>query len=140
MTTNEIIAASVLETVGTESVTALAASVYTPTQLAARRASIRVELAPGSMMSQEEANEAAFCETLAVDMFHTFEGWKKSGYSVKKGEHAAVIAWIWKPKKPTKAELEAEKLLHSGPSIAAPDFVKCKAFLFSAAQVEKIAK
>lgn len=47
MTNNEIIAASVLETVGIEAVENLAASIYSPAQLAARRASIRVELAPG---------------------------------------------------------------------------------------------
>lgn len=35
MTNNEIIAASVLETVGTEAVSALAATIYTPPQLAA---------------------------------------------------------------------------------------------------------
>lgn len=138
MTNNEIIADSVLSTVGIEAVEALAASVYSPAQLAARRASIRVELAPGSMMTQEEADRAAFGEYLAVNLYHTFEGWKKSGYSVKKGEHAAVIAWIWKPKKPSKAEQEAEALMQSGPSLMAPEFVKCKAFLFSRDQVEKV--
>lgn len=138
MTNNEIIAASVLETVGIEAVEALAASVYSPALLASRRSAIRAKLPEGSTMSQEEADRAAFGEYLAVNLYHTFEGWKKSGYSVKKGEHAAVIAWIWKPKKPSKAEQEAEALMQSGPSLMAPEFVKCKAFLFSRDQVEKV--
>lgn len=140
MNNNQIIADSVLAAVGIEAVEALAASVYSPAQLAARRASIRVELDPGFKMTQEEADRAAFGKYLAVDLYHTFEGWKKSGYTVKKGEHAAVVAWIWKPKKPSKAEKEAEKILPSGPSLMAPEFVKCKAFLFGRDQVDKINK
>lgn len=137
MTNNDIIAGTVLQTVGKEAVLNLAATVYTPAQLAARRASIRVQLPEGSAMTQAEAEEAAFCESLAVTLFHTFQGWKETGRSVKKGEHAAVVAWLWKPKKPSKAEQEAENMM-GGPSLMGPDFVKCKAFLFSAAQVEKI--
>lgn len=137
MTNNEIIAGSVLQAVGKGAVLNLASTIYTPAQLAARRASIRVQLPEGTTMTQAEADEAAFCESLAVNLFHTFQGWKETGRSVKKGEHAAVVAWLWKPKKPSKADQEAESLM-GGPSLMGPDFVKCKAFLFSVAQVEKI--
>ena len=44
---------------------------------------------------------------------HTFAEWKKAGYSVKRGEHAAITCDLWKyterPGKAAKAEGEAEQ-------------------------------
>lgn len=35
----------------------------------------------------------------------TFAGWKRRGFSVKKGEHAVFKTKIWKPSKYTKEEI-----------------------------------
>ena len=39
---------------------------------------------------------------------NTFAGWKRRGYSVKKGEKAVFKTKIWKPVKYTKKEQESE--------------------------------
>ena len=45
---------------------------------------------------------------LAADTFHTFAEWKRMGYSVKKGQHAALTCQLWKyTDKPGKAAREA---------------------------------
>lgn len=33
---------------------------------------------------------------LAAETFHTFAEWKRMGYSVKKGQHAALVCNLWK--------------------------------------------
>ena len=57
---------------------------------------------------------------------HTFAEWKKAGYSVKRGEHAAITCDQWKyterPGMAAKAaRAEAAKAGQNGPDAAAPD-------------------
>ena len=64
---------------------------------------------------------------------HTFAEWKKYGYSVKKGEHAALTVRLWRKRiaklieKDSGEEMEAD----SG-------YYMTTAHLFTGAQVEKI--
>lgn len=56
---------------------------------------------------------------------HTFAEWKKAGYSVKRGEHAAITCDLWKyterPGKAAKAaRAEAAKAGQNGPDADAP--------------------
>ena len=49
---------------------------------------------------------------LAADTFHTFAEWKRMGYSVKKGQHAALTCQLWKyTDKPGTAAREAAEEL-----------------------------
>lgn len=70
---------------------------------------------------------------------HTFAGWKKYGYSVKKGEHAALKVRIWRKKgvktdKPSD-DKEAVEVEPDGDG-----YYLVPAFLFTGAQVERIEK
>lgn len=56
------------------------------------------------IIEQEMLNAGLDPETDVID---TFAGWKKKGFSVKKGAKAVFTTRIWKPK--TKAEIEKEK-------------------------------
>ena len=74
---------------------------------------------------------------------HTFAEWKKAGYSVKRGEHAAITCDLWKytdrPGKATKAaRAEAAKAGQNGPDADAPDphYYMAKAHLFTREQVK----
>ena len=74
---------------------------------------------------------------------HTFAEWKKAGYSVKRGEHAAITCDLWKyterPGKATKAaRTEAAKAGQNGPDADAPDphYYMAKAHLFTRDQVK----
>lgn len=56
---------------------------------------------------------------------HTFAEWKKAGFSVKRGEHAAITCDLWKyterPGKAAKAaRAEAAKAGQNGPDADAP--------------------
>lgn len=67
---------------------------------------------------------------------HTFAEWNKRGYSVKKGEHAALKTEIWnyaqgKKKKESKKEENAEE------ETAGHYYIKT-AYFFTRAQVEAI--
>lgn len=67
---------------------------------------------------------------------HTFNGWKKRGYCVKKGEHSTIKFAIWKYTEKAKAPEE----LTGNPIEDAPKtnmFLKMSAF-FTAAQVEPL--
>ena len=80
---------------------------------------------------------------------HTFDVWKKAGYTVKKGEKAAFTARIWKftEKAVTltaedAAAMNAGNMLDGvtyaeGDTIQRGDFIKKVAFFFTGAQVEK---
>ena len=58
------------------------------------------------------------------------------GYSVKKGEHAALAAYIWYPKTKKAADgKDVESVEADGENN--PYFVKVKAYLFGYNQVEK---
>ena len=74
---------------------------------------------------------------------HTFAEWKKAGYSVKRGEHAAITCDLWKyterPGKAAKAaRAEAAKAGQNGPDADAPDphYYMAKARLFTLDQVK----
>ena len=89
MTNNEII----FETVrNTFTPAQLVQSTYTAEQIAARRAAVTITVDEGS----DESAENIFSAMLAADTFHTFAEWKRMGYSVKKGQHAALTCQLWK--------------------------------------------
>jgi len=62
---------------------------------------------------------------------HTFACWKKMGYKVRKGEHAAFRATIWKAKE-RKVETE------DGEGVDLSMFMKTACF-FTRSQVEQMA-
>lgn len=69
---------------------------------------------------------------------NTFAGWKRRGYSVKKGEKAVFKTKIWKPVKYAKKEQESE----IDANLSAEDsdnkhLVLVNAAFFTAEQVEK---
>lgn len=68
---------------------------------------------------------------------HTFAAWKALGYSVKKGEHARITTRLWKFKKEkvTMENTDGETVEQD-----THNYYLCKAFLFTAEQVEKIEK
>ena len=75
---------------------------------------------------------------LAADTFHTFAEWKRMGYSVKKGQHAALVCNLWKyTDKPGKAAKEAAAAAGQDAPETDPHFYMAKSHLFNALQVEK---
>ena len=73
-----------------------------------------------------------------TDVVNTFAGWKRRGYSVKKGEKAVFKTKIWKPVKYTKKEQESE--IDANLSAEESDnkhLVLVNAAFFTAEQVEK---
>ena len=71
--------------------------------------------------------------------FHTFQGWKKRGYSVKKGEHALFRAELWRfTNKVSKALAESMKKEGQDAPEDDPHYYKKLSFLFSREQVEEI--
>lgn len=64
---------------------------------------------------------------------HTFSEWKKYGYSVKKGEHAALTVRLWRKRIAKLIEKD------SGEEVEADSgYYMTTAHLFTGAQVEKI--
>ena len=90
-----------------------------------------------------------YFQTGRMPAVHTFDVWKKAGYSVKKGEKHAFEARIWKyTEKATKltaeeaAEMNAANILDGvqyaeGDEISRGNFIKKTAYFFTFAQVEK---
>ena len=104
MTNNEIIFETVRASFTPAQLAELVAATYTAEQIAARRAGVKITVAEGS----DETPDAVFHAMLAADTFHTFAEWKRMGYSVKKGQHAALVCNLWKyTDKPGKAAKEA---------------------------------
>ena len=104
MTNNEIIFETVRNTFTPAQLAELVQSTYTAEQIAARRAAVTITVDEGS----DESAENIFSAMLAADTFHTFAEWKRMGYSVKKGQHAALTCQLWKyTDKPGKAAREA---------------------------------
>ena len=111
MTNNEIIFETVRNT-------------FTPAQLAE--------------LVQATSAENIFSAMLAADTFHTLAEWKRMGYSVKKGQHAALTCQLWKyTDKPGKAAREAAEAAGQDTPETDPHFYMTKAHLFHALQVEK---
>ena len=101
---------------------------------AARRAAVTITVDEGS----DESAENIFSAMLAADTFHTFAEWKRMGYSVKKGQHAALTCQLWKyTDKPGKAAREAAEADGKDAPETDPHFYMTKAHLFHALQVEK---
>ena len=76
---------------------------------------------------------------------HTYQEWRRMGYQVKQGEHAAlsVVLWRWKEGKKTGNVVEVPGLYNADSSAAtveeqeASHHYKTMAHLFTFAQVEK---
>ena len=101
---------------------------------AARRAAVTITVDEGNADTAEDI----FTAMLAADQFHTFAEWKRMGYSVKKGQHAALTCQLWKyTDKPGKAAREAAEADGKDAPETDPHFYMTKAHLFHALQVEK---
>jgi hypothetical protein len=134
MTNNQIIQEAVAATFTPEQLAELVQAIYTPEQLAARAAGVVITVAEES----DATPESILNEMLAADTFHTFAEWKRMGYSVKKGQHAALVCNLWKyTDKPGKAAKEAASEAGKDAPESDPHFYMAKAHLFNALQVEK---
>ena len=135
MTNNEIIFETVRNTFTPAQLAELVQATYTAEQIAARRAAVTITVDEGS----DESAEDIFSAMLAADTFHTFAEWKRMGYSVKKGQHAALTCQLWKyTDKPGKAAREAAEADGKDAPETDPHFYMTKAHLFHALQVEKL--
>lgn len=134
MTNNEIIYETVKATFSPEQLSDLVRATYTADQISARRSRFSAVVEEGS----KETAEDIFTAELAAESFHTFQEWKRMGYSVRKGQHAAFTCFLWKyTDKPGKAAREAAKEAGEDPKESDPHFYKAKAHLFQFLQVEK---
>lgn len=122
MTNNQIITSTVKAAFSPEQIAQLTAAIFTPEQIAKHQ-----------QMGMEPAE-------ILASSFHTFAEWKRLGYSVKKGEHAALVAYLWKfTDKPSKAQRQAAEATGEDPeeSSGGDHFYKAKSYLFNYLQVEK---
>ena len=134
MTNNEIIFEAVRAAFTTAQLSNLVSAIYTPEQLTARRANFSAILEEGSAQTEDEILTAE----LAAQTFHTFAEWKRMGYSVKKGQHAALVVNLWKyTDKPGKAAKEAAAQAGQDEPETDPHFYMARSHLFNRLQVEK---
>ena len=134
MTNNEIIFETVRSSFSAAQLAELVNATHTAEQINARRASVKITVAEGS----DETPDGIFLAMLAAETFHTFAEWKRMGYSVKKGQHAALVCNLWKyTEKPGKAAREAAAAAGEEALEVDPHFYMTKAHLFHALQVEK---
>ena len=120
MTNNEIIFETVRASFTPAQLAELVAATYTAEQIAARRAGVKITVAEGS----DETPDAVFHAMLAADTFHTFAEWKRMGYSVKKGQHAALVCNLWKyTDKPGKAAKGSRRRCRAGRPRDRPPFL-----------------
>lgn len=134
MTNNEIIFETVRASFTPAQLAELVKATYTAEQITARRAAVTITVDEGS----EATAEDIFTAALAADTFHTFAEWKRMGYSVKKGQHAALTCQLWKyTEKPGKAAREAAEAAGQDAPETDPHFYMATAHLFHALQVEK---
>ena len=134
MTNNEIIFETVRNTFTPAQLAELVNATHTAEQIAARRAAVTITVDEDSTTSAEDI----FTAELAAETFHTFAEWKRIGYSVKKGQHAAITCQLWKyTDKPGKAAKEAAAAAGQDAPETDPHFYMTKAHLFHALQVEK---
>lgn len=135
MTNNEIIFETVRAAFTPAQLADLVNAIYPADKITARRASVKIAVAGDS----NDTPEDIFNAMLAAETFHTFAEWKRMGYSVKKGEHAALVCNLWKyTDKPGKAAREAAAAAGQDAPESDPHFYMAKAHLFSALQVQKI--
>ena len=134
MTNNEIIFETVRAAFTPAQLADLVKAIYPADKINARRASVKITVTEDS----DDTPEDIFNAMLAADTFHTFAEWKRMGYSVKKGEHAALVCNLWKyTDKPGKAAREAAAAAGQDAPESDPHFYMAKAHLFSALQVQK---
>ena len=134
MTNNEIIFETVRAAFTPAQLADLVKAIYPADKINARRASVKITVAEDS----DDTPEDIFNAMLAADTFHTFAEWKRMGYSVKKGQHAALVCNLWKyTDKPGKAAREAAAAAGQDAPESDPHFYMAKAHLFSALQVQK---
>ena len=134
MTNNEIIFETVRASFTPAQLSELVNATFTAEQISARRACVKITVAEGS----HETPDDIFLAMLAAETFHTFAEWKRVGYSVKKGQHAALTCHLWKyTDKPGKAAREAAAAAGEEAPETDPHFYMTKAHLFHALQVEK---
>lgn len=134
MTNNEIIFENVKATFSPAQLAQLVSATYTPEQISTRRAGFAVVMDDSST----ETADDVFNAELAAESFHTFQEWKRLGYSVKKGQHATLVCNLWKyTDKPGKAAREAAAEAGEDPMESDPHFYKAKSHLFHYLQVEK---
>ena len=134
MTNNEIIFETVRNTFTPAQLAELVNATHTAEQIAARRAAVTITVDEDSTTSAEDI----FTAELAAETFHTFAEWKRMGYSVKKGQHAAITCQLWKyTDKPGKAAREAAAEAGKDAPETDPHFYMTKAHLFHALQVER---
>lgn len=134
MTNNEIIFETVRATFNPAQLSTLVSAIYTPAQITARRANFSAVLEEGSAETEDEI----FTAELAAQTFHTFSEWKRMGYSVKKGQHAALVVNLWKyTDKPGKAAKEAAAQAGQDAPETDPHFYMARSHLFNRLQVEK---
>lgn len=132
MTNNEIIFETVQATFSPDQLAQLVNAVFTPDQLAARRQGIRIE-----SESAEEA-ESVFFALLVAENVHTFQAWKRLGYSVKKGQHAALACSLWKyTDKPGRTVRDAAAAAGEDAPETDPHYYRTRAHLFHRLQVER---
>ena len=134
MTNTEIIFEAVRSSFTPAQLSELVRATFTAEQIAARRDGVKITIPEGS----SETPDAVFNAMLAAETFHTFAEWKRLGYSVKKGQHAAITCDLWKyTDKPGKAAREAAEAAGTDAPETDPHFYKAKSHLFHALQVEK---
>ena len=111
----------------------LAAAHFSADAITARAACIKVTDDDGN-----ELDSTPFAELdMIADQFHTFQGWKKLGLSVKKGEKASLVCWLWKwTDKPNAAARKAAE--EAGEELNPdPHYYKALSYLFFVDQVER---
>ena len=133
MTNNEIIFETVRSSFTPAQLAELVNAIYPAEKISARRASVTITVPEDSDASAEDY----FTAMLAAETFHTFAEWKRMGYSVKKGQHAALVCNLWKyTDKPGKAAREAAAQAGQDAPESDPHFYMAKSHLFNALQVE----
>lgn len=138
MRNNDLIATAVCAQYTPEQLHKLAAHYYTADEIASAAAKIIVELGEdGTAPDPVEIAE----ENLCAALFHTFDGWKRGGLSVKRGEKAAIRCKLWKYKdgpKPEDLPADADPLTRKAAEQGgAGDYYMTTAYLFGRWQVEK---
>ena len=84
----------------------------------------------------EEEVRAIFASGGVLPLF-TFKEWKRRGYQVRRGEHAALTCDIWRHKE-KKGSIPMED--GNDKEVDESHFYKHKAFLFTKEQVDRIEK
>lgn len=137
MRNNDLIATAVCAQYTPEQLHKLAAHYYTADEIASAAAKIIVE--PGEDGTAPDPVEIVE-QNLCAALFHTFDGWKHDGLSVKRGEKAAIRCKLWKHKdspKPEDLPADADPLTRAAAEQGGGDYYMTTAYLFGRWQVEK---